>query len=416
MHDFRSHAGRVRAPHDAIGPATERIGQSRIGERKLIVQKRMIFVLAGVTPRLRECEIDEGAAGAGDDREDRIEDFASLEVLIEAEMHQVTQHAPALRNAESHGVAHFAADRIHRRRIMPQERDQITDRGETDAHHLGIPGGINELINRAAIEAGWPDNFNMCRVNIAPRKAGWGDALVPLPLAHRQRRFVSRQIGGLIRQRTNERSLRRFLDERIAWTEPLRDELVAIDAGRGHGRKPRVQSVRAGRHAGLPGAPDQRKAVPHQESVAGMRRGRRAIAVGAAIEPGQRDLVAAVGHVVQQPAIAFREVRRRHQREVGTVLHPSMGVARRLGQIDDHGIQRMRRIEFAMDRATQALVSPDRAKHAPIEYRRQALGDFNIQYAAGLGCHPGSPWVADQTITFVRCRALCARTAGRTTQ
>ncbi len=232
-------------------------------------------------------------------------------------------------------------------------------------------------------------------VDIAPRKTRWRGALVPLPLADRQAGFVSRQIGGLIRQRPNKRRLRRFLDERIAGAEPFRDELVAIDAGRGHGGKSRVQPVRASGNAGLPGAPDQREAVPHQEPVAGMRRGRRAIAVGATIEPGQRDLVAAVGHVVQQPAIAFRQIGRRHQREVRAVLHPSGGVARRLVQVDDHGVQRMR-----ADRARHGSchsgtrTSRSSRNTRAIENRRQAFGDFNAQYAAGLGCHRGSPLLA----------------------
>jgi len=41
MHDFRSNAGLARTPHDPVGRAAEVIGQRRISERELIVQKRM---------------------------------------------------------------------------------------------------------------------------------------------------------------------------------------------------------------------------------------------------------------------------------------------------------------------------------------------------------------------------------------
>jgi hypothetical protein len=152
--------------------------------------------------------------------------------------------------------------------------------------------------------------------------------------------------------------------------------------------------------------------VPHQEAVPGMRRGRRAIAVGTPVETGQRDLVAAVGNVVEQPAVSPPEIGWRHQREVRAVLDTSDGITRRLVQVDDRCIQVMRWIEFPMDRVAHALIRPDRAKDPAIEDGGQAFDDFDAQDAPGCAVMVSPPGRrcrnSGEIITFSLCRALQA--------
>ena len=341
MHDFGPDTGLGRAPHDPIGLAADGIGQRRVGERKLIIQERMIFMLARISARLGECEIDEGAAGSGHHWENCVEHLPVIQVLVEPEMHEIAQHPPALRDTKTDRVAYPAADRVHRRGIVPQKRHQIADRRETDAHDLRVLGGIDEFINRPAVEAWWPGDRDVGGVDIVPGQARRRGAAVLLALADSQARFAWGEIGGLIRQCADERRLRRFLDERVSRAESLGDEFVAIDAVGGDAGEMRIQAICSRGDTGLPRAPDHREPVPHQEAIPGMGRSRRAIAVGTPVKTGQRDLVAAVGNVVQQPAVSPPEIGWRHQREVRAVLYPSGGIMRRLVQVDDRCIQRV---------------------------------------------------------------------------
>ena len=142
-------------------------------------------------------------------------------------------------------------------------------------------------------------------VDQPPRQPGRRDTRIGLALAHRQRR--TRRIGDRIDQRADETVFRDLLDVGIA-EQPgcLGDELLAHHAGDAiDDRKARGQTIVAGRHVALPPAPHQREATPHQEAVAG---GPRMSALRRTIQPRHDRLVAAVGHVVHQPAIAARDV------------------------------------------------------------------------------------------------------------
>ena len=235
---------------------------------------------------------------------------------------------------------------------VAQVRDDVADRREAYPHHDRIARAVDELVDRAAIEAwrAWSRDLDMVVVDQPPCEPGWRDARIGLAFAHRQR--GTRRIGNRIDQRADEAILRCLLDVGVAeQAGRLGDELLAHHVGDAFDdRKARDQSIVPRRDIALPAAPHQRKAVAHQEAVAGVL---RMAALGRAVQPRHDQLVAAVGHIVHQPAIAARDIERLQDAELGLVLDVAARIARCPVEIDDTGIQRMRRIEFAERRAVQ---------------------------------------------------------------
>ena len=368
VHHLRTHAGIAGALQDAVGAAADRIAQRRIAERELVVAVRMVLMLARIAAGLGELPVDAGPARSGDDRQNAVEHLASREVLVEAVVHQIAQHPAALRDAEAQRVADARSQRIAIRR-MAQERDDVADRREADAHHDRIARAVDELEDRAAIEAwrGRARDLDVAVIDQPPRQSGRRDTRIGLALAHRQRR--ARRIGDRIHQRADETILRHLLDIGIAeQTGRLGDELLAHHAGDAiDDREARGQTIVARRHVALPPAPHQREAVAHQEAVAGVA---RMAALRRAVQSRHDRLVAAVGHVVHQPAIAARDIERLQDAELGLILDVAARIARRLVQIDDAGIQRMRGIQFAERRAVQPFIGTDRAEFRAAEHRR----------------------------------------------
>ena len=82
-------------------------------------------------------------------------------------------------------------------------------------------------------------------------------------------------------------------------------------------------------------------------------------AVRRSIEPRHDRLVAAIGYVVDETAVSAIEIKRFQDPEVALVFDIAVRVAFGPIEIDDSGIQGMRRIEFAEQRAVQALIGPD---------------------------------------------------------
>ena len=101
MQHLRAHAGITGALQDAAAPAADRIGQRRIAERELVVAVRVILMLARIATGLCELPVDAGAPRSRDDRKDAVEHLASRKILVEPEMHQITKHAAALRDAKT---------------------------------------------------------------------------------------------------------------------------------------------------------------------------------------------------------------------------------------------------------------------------------------------------------------------------
>jgi hypothetical protein len=54
-------------------------------------------VLARIASGLRELSVDAGAVRSRDDRKDAVEHVSTGKILVETEMHQIAQHAAALR-------------------------------------------------------------------------------------------------------------------------------------------------------------------------------------------------------------------------------------------------------------------------------------------------------------------------------
>jgi hypothetical protein len=107
-------------------------------------------------------------------------------------------------------------------------------------------------------------------------------------------------------------------------------------------------------------------------------------AFGSAVQPRHDRLVAAIGHVVNQPAIAASNVERLQYAELRLMFDHAAPIARRLVEIDDAAIQRMRRVELAERRAVQPLIGADRGELGTIENRGFPLSDFDPPYAAAI--------------------------------
>ena len=140
----------------------------------------------------------------------------------------------------------------------------------------------------------------------------------------------------------------------------LGDELLAYHAGdAGDDRKVRDQAIVARRHVALPGAPHQGVAAAHQETVAGVP---RMAALRRAVQPRHDQLVAAVGHIVHQPAVAACRIARPQDAEFGPVFDQAVRVARRAVEVDDAAIERMVRVDLARRAPGEVLVRPGRAE------------------------------------------------------
>src|SRR6516165_6744922 len=257
--------------------------------------------------------------------------------------------------------------------FVPQERNNVADRGKADAHHDRIARAVDELVDRAAVEArlAWSRDLDMAVVDQTPRKTGRRGARITLALPHRQRRTV--RVGNRIDERADETLLGQLLDVAVAEQPSVfGDELLPYHAGdTGDDRKARSQAIGARRHVTLPAAPYEGEAAPHQKAVAGML---GVPALGRTVEPRHDRLVAAIGHVVDEAPIATIEIERLQDPEVALILDEALRVARGPIEVDDPDIQRMGRIEFAEYRAVQPFIRSDdaefrAAKHEPFPLR-----------------------------------------------
>ena len=86
---------------------------------------------------------------------------------------------------------------------------------------------------------------------------------------------------------------------------------------------------------------------------------------GALLKRASARFVAAVVDVVEQRAVALGHVDGLEDVEVGGILDHAARVARRLVEIDDRGVERMRGIELAVEAADDLLVGADLAEGLP---------------------------------------------------
>ena len=86
-----------------------------------------------------------------------------------------------------------------------------------------------------------------------------------------------------------------------------------------------------------------------------------------AIQSGQDRLIAAVGYVVNQKATAARLLDRLQNAELALIF--DQVTARRLVEVGDADVQRMLRIQRAVDGPVQTLVCAYRAKLSSSKHR-----------------------------------------------
>ena len=84
----------------------------------------------------------------------------------------------------------------------------------------------------------------------------------------------------------------------------------------------------AWQHVALPGQPGDGVAAAHEEAVAGMRQGDRAVAVLRVVEELQRAFVAAIAVVVEHASIAALRFARLQDHEVGSEMHQTARIDR----------------------------------------------------------------------------------------
>ena len=108
----------------------------------------------------------------------------------------------------------------------------------------------------------------------------------------------------------------------------------------------------------------------------------RVPAVRRPVEPRHDRLVAAIGHVVDEAAVAAIEIERLQDPKLAPILDIALRVARGPIEVDDAGIQGMCRIEFAEYRAVQALIGPDGAEFRAAEHGTLPLGHLDPPHAA----------------------------------
>ena len=225
------------------------VGDHRIAERKIRAGKQRVGMLIGGAAGLREAEIGEGPLAAREVRHQAFEHHAPGFVRVEAVIEEVVQVAAGLRHAEADRTVDPAGEHIRRTRgiraLVAQERHDIARRRQSEADHLRVLGLIDELVDRAGVEAVRPRDRDLARSVEPERKPGrrrGGSASRWRTVSFALRRI---EVGGRIAQRRTDRVLHMVEDVFLA-REPgdLR-----------HDRDGQDRSPAAGLQVALPAAP-----------------------------------------------------------------------------------------------------------------------------------------------------------------
>ena len=191
-----------------------------------------------------------------------------------------------------------------------------------------------------------------------PRHRAGGAARVALVLAQGHR-----GVGGVEVERGVGADGRRSAQRHAEHALLLRDELLAHPAADGRsvlqrlGQIDREESV--SRHeVALPCRPDDGVALAHQEAVACGSQRQRVVVRRGVVERSQRSLVPAVVHVVQEAAVAARQIDRFQDVEVRPELDRAVRVARRQRQVDNVRIGRVAGVQLEERRPGQPFVRP----------------------------------------------------------
>ena len=147
----------------------------------------------------------------------------------------------------------------------------------------------------------------------------------------------------------------------------------------------RIDAV-APRHVELPADPDEREALAHQEAVAESASVDRSADAAARLNPVSTVLRPRLTMSIERDAVALRRVLRLEDLEIGGELDQPGGVARRLVEIGDDPVARVRRIDDEVDLADDQLVGAGRPKARPASTsRRDAISTRATSAAASTG-------------------------------
>jgi hypothetical protein len=119
-----------------------------------------------------------------------------------------------------------------------------------------------------------------------------------------------------------------------------------------------VKQAGIGGQSGNPAAENNREALPHQEAISGVGGRARVVPGWRAVELDQRALAAAIVHVIEECAVSLGHVGRLQDVEIGRIFHSSGGAQGRLVEVHDAGIERLPRIQLAVETTNDFLVGP----------------------------------------------------------
>ena len=375
--------GGVDREHLRRAPALEHVGQqgpapSRhqiillgVGEGKEVAD-----AVPRVQRRLAEAQVELAATRTGDVRDRAVEDQAPRLVLVETEMEQVAQEAPALGDAEDVGVVQPPRARVAALRgTEAQEPRGVADRREAETDDGRILRLVVAVVDLARLEAAGEPDVRGVRRHRAAHGAGEPPGAAvdrhcgrPAVLAYRQLRAGVVQardgIRDVIAVREGQRRDRR-----------VRVELAAHAPGdTRHARDRERHHVVLARHVGLPAHPRDGPAVAHEEAVAEVLPRRRVVRAHDAVEQRERHLSPTVGHVEQEPPAP--PAHRPQQIEVGPRLDQPPVIPRGPVEVGDRPIRGQRRIHGEANHTDQFLVGARLPERGP---REDGLTPLDLQ-------------------------------------
>ena len=363
------------AVHAASSPSVSPVSASVVVANvngELVHRVVVVLVLARVAARLGETRVDERAPGAGHVGGHPVEYAPPLDILVEALVDEVADHPAALRGAHGHRVLQHrpaaVEERIRRTRIVhwrvPCERDEVADGAEPQTQDDRVANLVDELVNRP-------------RVGALRRRDGHGPVVrvVPLVLAHRLARIVLKLA---VRQRCPG-----LLEGHRRIGEPSEGGAIRIlPLLHGHaGNHPAVFRCRRqiGQHrtriaaAGRAVQPAARHvgiARVHEQGVAGVL---RRVGPPRLVEITKDDVAAAVVDLVHQHPVGLAHVHRLEDVELEGVLHEPVGVAGRVLEVDDAGVERRAGVGNGGRGAHQYLVGAHSTEGAAAERQLAAV-------------------------------------------
>ena len=235
-------------------------------------------------------------------------------------------------------------------RLVLQHRDDVADRRGPEPDDRRVLGGVDDLVDLSGLEL---------RGHRHARPIGRERPLIARNdparsfnrVAHRQHVVRGVRIDDGVRGviAVGERMIGFPLGDDEVAPHQAADRPPVVGGDRRVHAKP-VRGVE------LPAHPEQREALPHQEAVAHLRRRARVDASGRVVEEAQHPLPAAIGHLVEDGAVAARDVFRLDEEEVRGELHFPGGVARRLVQVGDDAVGRQGWIDSEEDLPGELLI------------------------------------------------------------